>query len=461
MCLLASFVKNSSKYIFNQIIPYSQIETSNLTLTPAFVNKKVDDKLECIIKPMIYETGKIITSNSFTTTNSQYYIIGKKVIIPNNSGGLDYYTIQNVVGNTVTLTETITNGTYDILVDKNNTVTGEYLELEINTNFVDTGDYIILGDIQNTSLQLVRDVTIQNSYVSRYPIENIGSGYNGVPNQIFLLDEDILTDTFKLVDLSGNNATGISFINANEDYFQPLLDYNLVYIEIFNYSTNKWEVYKLDSYDKINGTITITENLNLTDYSSNNICQFRRIYITTTTGFESKPTDDNIYEVYITSDRYSFGFNYKVDNEAIQYLINGDTTKTKGKIYDVGNILTATYNVSLTFPRYLEDFNSVNKYGIIEDVFSDKIETNENYVSISQNQLKYNSEPVVKTDVTIHLGYLSIVRPDIDLTKIQLIRLYHEVLPYNGLYAINTKQFSFKKSGIHTCKLSLEKIVGV
>ena len=36
--------------------------------------------------------------------------------------------------------------------------------------------------------------------------------------------------------------------------------------------------------------------------------------------------------------------------------------------------------------------------------------------------------------------------PNIDLTKIQLIRLYHERLPDNGgLYSIESKVFSFKK----------------
>ena len=44
MCILASFVENSDTYIFNQIIPYSQIESSTLTLTPAFVNKKSGNK---------------------------------------------------------------------------------------------------------------------------------------------------------------------------------------------------------------------------------------------------------------------------------------------------------------------------------------------------------------------------------------------------------------------------------
>jgi len=460
MCILASFVENSDTYIFNQIIPYSQIESSTLTLTPAFVNKKSGNKLECILKPMIYENGKVINSNSFTSTYSNYYIVGEKVGIPTGNA-INYYTILSVVGNIITLTETITNGTYSILVNKNNTASGEYLEMQVNTNFTDTGDYIILDDIQNSSLQLVRDIAIQTAYVTRYPIENIGSTYNGTPNQMFLLDENVITDTFKVVDINKSNTVGKSFIANNNDFFDPLLDYDLVYLDLFNATTNNWEVFKIKSYNAINGTITLYNLISLDSYATNELCQFRRIYITTSASFESKVTDDDIYEAYITNDRYAFGFNYKIDRDAVDYLINGNTSASNGKLYNIGNILTCMYNVGLTYPRYLEEYDSVNKYGIIEEVYSEAITDNTSYVLVSQNQLKYNKDTVNKVDITVHLGYLADVMPNIDLTKIQLIRLYHERLPDNGgLYSIESKVFSFKKSGIHTCKLSIEKIVG-
>lgn len=460
MCILASLIENSDTYVFNQIIPYSQIDSSTLTLTPAFVNKKSGNKLECILKSMIYETGKVVSSNSFTSTYSSYYIVGEKVGIPTGNA-INYYTILSVVGNIITLTEAIINGTYSILVNKNNTATGEYLELQVNTNFTDTGDYIILDDIQNSSLQLVKDIAIQTAYVTRYPIENIGSTYNGIPNQMFLLDENVITDTFKVVDINKSNVVGKSFIANNNDFFNPLLDYDLVYLDLFNATTNKWEVFKIKSYNSTNGTITLYDSISLDSYVTNELCQFRRIYITTSASFESKATDDDIYEAYITNDRYAFGFNYKIDRDAVDYLLNGNLTATNGKLYDIGNIFTCMYNVGLTYPRYLEEYDSVNKYGIIEEVYSEAITDDTSYVLVSQNQLKYNKDTVNKVDITVHLGYLADVMPNIDLTKIQLIRLYHERLPDNGgLYSIESKVFSFKKSGIHTCKLSLEKIVG-
>ena len=30
------------------------------------------------------------------------------------------------------------------------------------------------------------------------------------------------------------------------------------------------------------------------------------------------------------------------------------------------------YNVGLTYPRYLEEYDSVNKYGIIEEIYSEE-----------------------------------------------------------------------------------------
>lgn len=65
------------------------------------------------------------------------------------------------------------------------------------------------------------------------------------------------------------------------------------------------------------------------------------------------------------------------------------------------------YNVGLTYPRYLEEYDSINKYGIIEEVYSEAVTDDTSYVLVSQNQLKYNKDTVNKVDITVHLGYLA------------------------------------------------------
>jgi hypothetical protein len=348
-----------------------------------------------------------------------------------------------------------------VLANRTNTTTDTYLEFETTTIFASSNDYLIISGTLNNSLTLVKDILIQNSYVTRYPVLNIGTNYNGSPNVMQLRDEGLETDTFKIVNLDNNATIGKSFLTNHSDFFDKILDYNLVYLDIFNYGSNSWQTVRLKSYNIVNGTITLWDKIDLSQYSYNNLVQFRRIFITKTTGFESKPTDDTSYEAYITTDRESFGFNYEVDSQAIDYLINKDDTKKFGKIYDIGNIISAVYDVNLTYPRYIEDFETINRYGIIEELYNEEIKDSESYVTITENNIRYNAEPVNKTTITVHLEYLGDFDNSKDITKVQLVRLYDSRLKNGGgLYSIENKKYTFKKSGIHTVELSLERIVG-
>ena len=456
-CILVSFVRNTTERIFAQIIPQSQIGTS-LQIQPAFLHKKYLDKLECILYAKRRDSSRTITNSKFTTTNADWYVPTEKVFII-NGGSLVELKILSVVGNLITL-EGSYNLTSDVMANKNNTATGTYLELECTTIFDDTDDYLIISDTLNSSLALVRETTIQNAYVCRLPISNIGASYNGTPEQVYIKYNNAISATFSIVDKSGASST---FVNSQPEFFDKILDYDLVYLRLFNTSKNKYEVVRLKSYDTTNNTITLWDEVNLSNFAyelgSAKIVEFARIFITTTGSFEAKATDDTIYEAYITSDRYSFGFNNKVDVQAIDYLLKKNTTKKFGRIYDIGNILTAVYDISLSFPRYLENVDAIEQYGtILEEPMADEITDLNTFIITTDNSLKYNASPTTSTKVTAHLDFLADLKPNEDIYKAKLVRLYNEVLE-SGLYSIENKRFIFNKNNINLCELTLEKLV--
>lgn len=456
-CILVSFVRNTTERIFAQIIPQSQIGTS-LQIQPAFLHKKSLDKLECILYAKRRDSSRTITNSQFTTTNADWYVPTKKVFII-DVGSLVELKILSVVGNLVTL-EGSYNLTSDVMANKDNTATGTYLELECTTIFDDTDDYLIISETLNSSLALVRETTIQNAYVCRLPISNIGASHNGTPEQVYIKYNNAISDTFSIVDKSGAPST---FVNSQPEFFDKILDYDLVYLRLFNTSTNKYEVVRLKSYDTTNNTITLWDEINLSNFAyelgSTKIVEFARIFITTTGSFEAKATDDTIYEAYVTSDRYSFGFNNKVDVQAIDYLLKNNTTKKFGRIYDIGNILTAVYDISLSFPRYLENVDAIEQYGtILEEPMTDEITDLNTFIITTDNSLKYNASPTTSTKVTAHLDFLADLKPNEDIYKAKLVRLYNEVLE-SGLYSIENKRFIFNKNNINLCELTLEKLV--
>ena len=456
-CVLVSFVRNTNERIFTQIIPQSQIDSS-LQIQPAFLHKKYLDKLECVLYAKRRESSKTITNSQFTTTNADWYVPTQKVFII-EGGSLVELEILSVVDNIVTLSGNYTLSS-DIMVNKDNTATGTYLELECTAIFDDTDDYLIVGGVLKTNLALVRETTIQNAYVCRLPISNIGSSYNGTPEQVYIKYNNTITDTFGIVDKNGSAST---FVSSQPEFFNQILDYDLVYLRLFNTSTNKYEVVRLKSYNTTNNTITLWDEVDLSNFfyeiGSAKIVEFARIFITTTGTFEAKATDDTIFEAYITTDRYSFGFNNTVDVQAINYLLKNDTTKTFGRIYDIGNILTAVYDISLSFPRYLENVEAIEQYGtILEEPLTDELTDLNTFIITTDNALKYNASPTTSTKVTAHLDFLADLKPNEDIYKAKLVRLYNEVLE-SGLYSIENKRFIFNKNNINLCELTLEKLV--
>lgn len=455
--ILVSFLRDNSEVIFNQIIPQSQIST-NIQISPTFLYKSSDSKLECILQMKNYDTSRIITNNKFTTTNENWYVIGEKVKIVQGTQLLEY-TISDKVANEITLSGgTIANLTTDIIVNKDNSLSGTYAEIESTVVFSDSNDYIILDGVLNSSLALIRETGIQNSYVWRLPVFNTSKSVAESPDIMQLKITDTTTDTFSVVDIASNIQKGKDFIANNSDYFQKLLQYDLVYIDIFDYSSNEWKTHRLKSFNATSGTITLWDSVNLTNYAENGLAQFRRLYITKTLDFGAKPTDDLYHEAYITTSRTSFGFNDTVDREAIELLIKDDPSKTKGKIYLLNNMLGASYNVTLSYPRRLES-DKADDYGILETYNSDTIKDLDTFIIKSEQELLYNAKPVVNTTVKIHLDYFSKICPTVDLQKVRICKIYSPLFDGYKLYSIENKSYSFNKSNINILTLDLEELV--
>ena len=125
----------------------------------------------------------------------------------------------------------------------------------------------------------------------------------------------------------------------------------------------------------------------------------------------------------------------------------------------MGNILTAVYDISLSFPRYLENVEAIEQYGtILEEPMSDEITDLNTFIISTDNSLKYDASPTTSTKVTAHLEFLADLKPNEDIYSAKLVRLYNEVLE-SGLYSIENKRFIFNKNNINLVELTLEKLV--
>lgn len=459
MCIFATFIKNNTETVFNQIIPSENIQSNTLTLNPIFLYKHEDDVFNCKIEKKYYEKEIITYSNgeySFSTINYTRYNANDYIYISNNTGGLSKCKVISSSSTKVVFIiesgDSISNGenAYIVANTDNSINSNEYLEFEATNIFANGEDFLDIGGTININKTLIKEILIQNSWVARYPVINIGDNYTGSPNMALIREENTSTDTFYIVD-SDNNL--VDFDTNFEYYFKFLLTYDLVYLEIFNSIENEWQVVRLKSYDPTNKTITLWDNINISEYGINGLVQFRRVYITNNIDFGYKPTDDYTYEAYITNGRISYGFNIDIDKKAI----SGDY---EGNMYLKGNIISAVYDIAYTFPRYAEESDSVSKYGYLENLYTEDIDDNETYVAVTQNQLNYNIEPITTISIDVYFqAFEQFVNKK--LTEIQLIKLYHKLLPKGyGLFSVEKKQWKRIKSGRVIITLTLEKVVG-
>lgn len=120
----------------------------------------------------------------------------------------------------------------------------------------------------------------------------------------------------------------------------------------------------------------------------------------------------------------------------------------------------SVYDIAYTFPRYAEEPDSVSKYGYLENLYTEDIDDNETYVTVTQNQLNYNIEPITTISIDVYFqAFEQFVNKK--LTEIQLIKLYHKLLPRGyGLFSVEKKQWTRIKSGRVIVTLTLEKVVG-